>query len=181
MRKVHGGIKMIVLGKQAPKFNLEAYENGSIKKISSDDFKDKWIVLNFYPRDFTFVCPTELKALAKYEDEFKKENAVILAASTDSVHSHKAWIESGLNEIKYPLLADTSHSLSRDFNVLIEETGTALRGTFIIDLKGILQYSVVSNLSIGRSTDEILRVLQALQTGELCPINWKPGDKTLGG
>ncbi|MBS3141160.1 peroxiredoxin [Candidatus Woesearchaeota archaeon] len=172
---------MIMLGKPAPKFNLEAYENGEIKKITSEDYKGKWLVLNFYPRDFTFVCPTELKALARYEDEFKEQNAVILAASTDSVNSHKAWIESELKEVKYPVLADTSHSLSKNYNVLIEEEGKALRGTFIIDPEGILQYSVVSNLDVGRSTDEILRVLQALQTKELCPVNWKPGDKTLGG
>jgi len=170
-----------MLGKPAPKFNLEAYENGEIKKITSEDYKGKWLVLNFYPRDFTFVCPTELKALARYEDEFKEQNAVILAASTDSVNSHKAWIESELKEVKYPVLADTSHSLSKNYNVLIEEEGKALRGTFIIDPEGILQYSVVSNLDVGRSTDEILRVLQALQTKELCPVNWKPGDKTLGG
>ena len=172
---------MLILGKPAPRFNLEAYEDGEIKKISSEDYVSKWIVLNFYPNDFTFVCPTELRALAKYEDEFKKQNAVILAASTDSVHSHKAWIESELKEVKYPILADTSHSLSKNFNVLLEEEGKALRGTFIIDPKGILQYSTVSNLDVGRNTDEILRVLKALQTGSLCPVNWKPGDKTLGG
>ena len=172
---------MLILGKPAPRFNLEAYEDGEIKKITSEDYKGKWLVLNFYPRDFTFVCPTELKALARYEDEFKEQNAVILAASTDSVNSHKAWIESELKEVKYPVLADTSHSLSKNYNVLIEEEGKALRGTFIIDPEGILQYSVVSNLDVGRSTDEILRVLQALQTKELCPVNWKPGDKTLGG
>jgi len=170
---------MVKIGEKAPSFNLDAYENGDIKKINSEDYKGKWIVLTFYPRDFTFVCPTELKALAASEEQFKSNNAIVLAASTDSAHSHKAWVQRDLQEIKYPILADTAHDLARKYNILIEETGEALRGTFVIDPDGILQYAVISNLDVGRSVDEILRVLQALQTGGLCPANWKPGEKTL--
>lgn len=170
---------MLKIGEKAPEFDLEAFSNGEIKHVSSKDYSGKWIILFFYPRDFTFVCPTELKGFAKAIKEFEKCNAAVIGASTDSAYSHKAWLEKELPEVKYPVLADTSHNLSRAYNVLIEEDGTALRGTFIIDPDGILQYIVVSNLNVGRSVDETLRVLKALQTGSLCPIDWKPGEKTL--
>lgn len=167
------------VGEKAPEFSLEAYQSGEMKKVSSKDFSGKWVVLFFYPRDFTFVCPTELKAMARRAGEFEKENAAIIGASTDSAHSHKAWFERELPEVKYPVLADTGHQLARAYGILIEEDGTALRGTFIIDPNGILQYSVVSNLNVGRSVDETLRVLQALKSGGLCPVDWKKGEKTL--
>ncbi|MEM4555143.1 MAG: peroxiredoxin [Candidatus Anstonellaceae archaeon] len=167
------------VGEKVPDFVLDAYHNGHIKKISSKEFAGKWVVLFFYPRDFTFVCPTELKAMAQRQADFEKENAVIVAASTDSAWSHKAWIEKDLPEVRYPILADTGHQLARQYGILVEEDGTALRGTFIIDPNGILQYMVVSNMNVGRSVDEIYRVLCALKTGGLCPANWKKGDKTL--
>ncbi len=157
-----------------------AYHAGKFKKIKLSDYKGKWVVLFFYPRDFTFICPTEMRGFAHKEQEFAKANAVIIGASTDSEHSHKAWIERDLPEIKYPILADTSHKVSRYFNVLKEDEGLAHRGTFIIDPKGVLRYQVISDLNVGRSVDETLRVLQGLQTGERCPLDWKPGQKTLG-
>lgn len=168
------------VGQKAPEFALEAYAAGQFKHIKLSDYKGKWVVLFFYPRDFTFVCPTELRGFANAAKEFTAKNAVILAASTDSVFSHKAWLEKDLLEVKYPVLADTAHTLSRDYEVLIEENGAALRGTFIIDPEGVLQWLVVSNLNVGRSVAETLRALDALQTGELCPVEWKPGTKTLG-
>ena len=168
----------VKVGQKVPDFVLEAYEDGEIKTINTTEYRGKWLVLFFYPRDFTFVCPTELKGFANAHKEFEKFNATVVGVSTDSEHSHKAWFEKDLTEIKYPVLADTSHALSRAFNVLLDD-GRALRGTFIIDPDGYLQYIVVSNLNVGRSVGETLRVLQALQTGGLCPIEWKPGQKTL--
>ena len=170
------------IGEKVSEFVAEAYANGQgIKKISLSDYKGKWVVLFFYPADFTFVCPTEIKGFQNKIKDFEKLNAVILGASTDSAYSHKAWFEKDMPDVKFPVLADTSHRISQNFGVLLEEKGIALRGTFVIDPNGILQYEVISNLNVGRSVDETLRVVKALQTGELCPVDWKPGDKTLGG
>lgn len=171
---------MVRVGQKAPDFSAEAYIDGKFKKVGLSDYKGKWVVLFFYPLDFTFVCPTEIKGFAKAEDGFKEMNAEIIGASTDSVHSHKAWFQKDLPEVKFPVLADTNHQISEDYGVLIKEQGIALRGTFIIDPDGYLQYQVISNLNVGRSVDETLRVVKALQTGELCPIEWEEGDKTLG-
>lgn len=170
---------MIFIGKQAPDFSLQAYHNGEFKKISLSDYQGKWLVLFFYPRDFTFVCPTELHEFAKHEKEFEKEGAAILAASTDSEHSHKAWFSKDLPDVKYPIVADTAHTLSRDYGILIEESGSALRGTFIINPEGIVKYIVISDNNVGRSVDETLRVLKALKSGKLCPAEWHEGEKTL--
>ena len=170
---------MIKVGEKAPSFTLDAYHAGEIKKVSLSDYKGKWIILFFYPRDFTFVCPTELRGFQDHIKEFEQANAVVLGASTDSEHSHKAWFSKELSEVKYPVLSDPAHTLTRAYGILIEEEGKALRGTFIIDPDGVLQYMVVSNLNVGRSVTETIRVLKACQTGELCPIEWKPGDKTL--
>ncbi len=172
-------MNMVMVGDAAPEFELEAYSKGKITKVKSSDFKGKWLVLFFYPRDFTFVCPTELKGFAAAQKDFESAGAKILAASTDSAHSHKAWFEKDLPQVEYPVLADTGHALSRAFGVLLEKDGAALRGTFIIDPHGIIQYVVISNLNVGRSVQETLRVVKALQTGGLCPIEWKPGMKTL--
>jgi peroxiredoxin (alkyl hydroperoxide reductase subunit C) len=130
------------------------------------------------------VCPTEITALSDRADEFRGLGAEILGVSTDSVYSHRAWIntprdQNGLGEIKFPLAADNTLAVSRDYGVLIDEEGIALRGLFIIDPDGILRYAVVHDLNIGRSVDETLRVLEALQAGGLCPANWKPGQKLL--
>lgn len=134
----------------------------------------------FYPRDFTFICPTELKGFATHKAEFEKLNAQVLAASTDSEWSHKNWFERDLPEVDYPVLADTTQAVSRAYDVLNEQDGSAERGTFIIDPEGQLRYALISAGSVGRSVKETLRVLEALQTGERCPMEWEPGAKTLG-
>ncbi len=170
---------MIQLGRSAPDFKAKAYHDGKIVELSLCDFKGKWIVLVFYPRDFTFICPTELASFGKQQADFTKLNAVIIGASTDSEHSHKAWISRDLPDVTYPVLADTSHAISRDYGIL-NDNGASERGTFIINSEGILKYMVVSASSVGRSVTETLRVLTALQTGDLCPVEWNSGQKTLG-
>ncbi|MFQ5863490.1 MAG: peroxiredoxin [Candidatus Brocadiales bacterium] len=173
---------MVKVGQKAPAFEETAYVNGKFKTIKLSDYKGKWVVLFFYPLDFTFICPTEIEGFSQMQKDFEKLNAVVLAASTDSQYSHKAWFESDskLKGVKYPIIADTSHRLSSAYGVLVANLGVALRGTFIIDPEGTLRYAVVSDLSVGRSVKETLRALQALQTGELCPVQWEPGQKTLG-
>ncbi len=170
----------IIIGQKVPDFESEAYQSGKFTKVKLSSYKGKWVVLFFYPLDFTFICPTEIQGFGKQEEEFKKLNAVVLGASTDSVHSHKAWFERDLKEVKFPIIADTTHKVSELFGVLKEDQGIAYRGTFIIDPDCVLRYCVISDLSVGRSVAETLRVLKALQTGELCPIEWTPGQKTLG-
>ncbi len=171
---------MLQIGSLAPQFDIESYVAGETKHTSLAQFKGKWVVLFFYPRDFTFVCPTEIKGFAAAESAFGALNAVVVGASTDSAFSHKAWFERDLPEVKFPVLADTTHRVSRDYGVLLEDSGAALRGTFIIDPDSVLRYIVVSDLNVGRSVDETIRVLKALQTGELCPVQWQPGAATLG-
>lgn len=170
-------MKSIKVGQPAPKFAGNAYENGEFKKISSDDYKGKWIVLFFYPLDFTFVCPTEITAYSNQMDEFAKHDAVVIGCSVDSEHAHRAWSEGSLGKINFPLLSDITKQISVDYDVLIDEEGIALRGTFIIDPSGILKYQVVHDLNVGRSVDETLRVLDALQSGGLCAADWHKGEK----
>ncbi len=168
------------VGQKAPEFKLDAcLGNGEFTKISLNDSRGKWTVLFFYPLDFTFICPTEITAFSKRYDEFETLNAVVYGCSTDSVYSHKAWLKD-LGELKTPLLSDMTHDVSAAYNVLIDEEGIALRGTFIIDPDGMLKYACVHSNEVGRSTDETLRVLKAFQTGELCPMDWTEGKKTLG-
>ncbi|EXX87728.1 thioredoxin peroxidase [Paenibacillus darwinianus] len=175
-----------LVGRPAPEFTMEtALGNGKdFGKASLSDYKGKWLVLFFYPLDFTFVCPTEITALSMAADEFKKLNTEILGVSTDSKHSHRAWIntpvnDNGLGELNFPLAADLTKKVASDYGVLIEDEGIALRGLFIIDPEGELKYQVVNHNDVGRSVEETLRVLQALQSGGLCPMNWKPGQSTL--
>jgi len=168
------------VGSPAPSFTLDAVVNQELKKVSLSDYRGKWVVLFFYPGDFTFVCPTEIKGFSKSLAEFTAANAQVLAVSVDSKFSHLAWIKSGaLDKVDYPLLSDFSKQMSRAYNVLDEEKSFARRGLFIIDPNGVIQYRVVHSDKVGRSVDETLRVLKALQTEELCPLNWKPGDKTI--
>ncbi len=167
------------VGALAPDFRGQAYVDGQFKEVGLKDFQGKWVCLFFYPLDFTFVCPTEIRSFAKHEAEFKELGCQVVACSTDSQYSHKAWFEKDLPEVKYPVLADTAHAVSRDYGVLIENQGIALRGTFLIDPKGVLQWMSVNALGVGRSVEEVIRTLQALKTGELCPAEWKPGQKTL--
>jgi len=177
---------MPLVGKPAPDFTLSSTKNLETleEDVSLADYKDKWLVLFFYPMDFTFVCPTEIIAFNDRLAEFKEIGAEIVGVSTDSKYTHKAWIETpvnnnGLGGLNYPLAADQTLKVSRDYDVLVEESGFALRGLFIIDPDGILQYGVVHNLNVGRNPDEVLRVLQGLQTGGRCAANWRPGQKTI--
>ncbi len=167
------------VGKKAPEFTMEVVRENQFSQVSLSEFKGKWVVLFFYPLDFTFVCPTEIVEMSEKMPEFEKLGAVVLGGSTDSVHSHLAWMKD-LGQLNYPLFSDATREVSRDYGILIEEKGHSLRGTFIIDPDGILRYQLVHDLTVGRSADETLRVLSSLQTGELCPANWKPGQKTLG-
>ncbi|MDF2725595.1 MAG: thioredoxin peroxidase [Paenibacillus sp.] len=175
-----------LVAKKAPYFEMEtALGNGQeFGKVSLNDYKGKWLVMFFYPLDFTFVCPTEIIAMSEAHELFQDLDAEILGVSTDSKHSHRAWINTsrdanGLGQLNYPLAADFTKTVARDYGVLIEEEGIALRGLFIIDPDGELKYQVVNHLDVGRSVDETIRVLQALQSGGLCPANWKPGQKHL--
>lgn len=167
------------VGQPAPEFKATAYVNGQFKEVNLKEHQGKWVCLFFYPLDFTFVCPTEIRNFASKEAEFKELGCSVIACSTDSEYSHKAWFERDMKEVKYPVLADTAHQISKSYGVLVEGKGIALRGTFLIDPKGTLQWMSVNALNVGRSVDEVLRTLQALQTGELCPADWKPGKPTL--
>ncbi len=167
------------VGRKAPEFTVETFFKGQFGKTSLADHKGKWVVLFFYPMDFTFVCPTEILEMSEKAGKFSELGAVVLGGSTDSVYSHQAW-QKELGELNYPLFSDMNRELSRSYGVLIEEKGIALRGTFIIDPEGVLRYHLVHDLNVGRSAEEALRVLESLQTGELCPANWKKGQKTLG-
>lgn len=170
-----------LVGKKAPDFRMKAVtgDGKDFIEVKLEDYKGKWLVFFFYPLDFTFVCPTEITGYSKRIEEFKQMGAEVLAASTDSEYSHQAWINGSLGRINFPLAADYTKKVASDFGILIEEDGVALRGLFIIDPEGVVRYSVVHDLNIGRSVDETLRVLAALQSGGLCPIDWKVGEKTL--
>ncbi len=177
---------MIKIGQPAPTFELEAYYNNEFQKIKLEDYKGKWVVLFFYPADFTFVCPTELGDLADNYAKFQELDVEVMAASTDTHFSHKAWHDSSdtVGKIKYPMLADPTGGLSRDYGVMIEDAGLALRGTFIIDPDGVVKSYEINDNAIGRSTDELLRKIQAAKFvrehgDQVCPMNWKPGEKTL--
>ncbi len=172
-------VMWVQVSQKAPGFKMEGIFKGEIRDIHLEDYSGKWVVLFFYPLDFSFVCPTEVIEFSERFDEFAELDAQVLGASVDSVYSHKAWLKE-LGELKYPLLSDITKEFSRCYGVLIEEKGISLRGAFIIDPEGVLRYQVVHDLNIGRSVDEILRVLKALQTGEMCPVEWRPGKSTLG-
>jgi alkyl hydroperoxide reductase subunit AhpC len=172
---------MLKLNQTAPDFQkLTSFHQGEFKEISLTDYAGRWLILFFYPRDFTFVCPTELRGFAKHEEEFKALGCDIVASSTDSEWSHKNWFEKDLPEVKYPIIADTTQALSRSYGVLDEENGAADRGLFIINPEGKIKYIVVSAGSVGRSVTETIRVLKALQSGDLCPMEWNAGEQTLG-
>ncbi|KAF2894258.1 hypothetical protein ILUMI_11919 [Ignelater luminosus] len=172
----------------APQFKGIAVINGEFKEINLADYKGQYVVLFFYPLDFTFVCPTEIIAFSDRIEEFKKINTAVIAVSTDSQFTHLAWTnvprkEGGLGEINLPLLADKSGKVSKDYGVLNESTGISYRGLFIIDPKGILRQITINDLPVGRSVDETLRLVQAFQFtdehGEVCPAGWTPGAKTI--
>lgn len=179
----------LLVGHPAPHFWANAVVNGQIvDNFALFDFRGKYIVLLFYPLDFTFVCPTELHAFQEKIKEFEARNAQVIACSVDSVYSHLAWLNTpralgGIQGIEYPLVSDIEKTISYRFNVLNFNEGIAYRGLFLIDRDGIIRHQVVNDLPLGRSVDETLRMLDALityeQYGEVCPANWTPGDKTL--
>lgn len=174
-----------LVSRQAPDFKTEGVIEGQFKEYSLADFKGKWLILFFYPLDFTFVCPTEILAYSDRIEEFKSAGAEVVGVSIDSKFTHLAWTNQARNEggiagLKYPLLSDVNKQLVRGYDVLADP-GVALRGLFLIDPDGIVQHATINNLAIGRSVDETLRVLHAAQfareNGEVCPANWKKGDE----
>jgi peroxiredoxin (alkyl hydroperoxide reductase subunit C) len=174
--------------KAAPDFKGTAVFDNKFQEVKLSDYSGKYLVLFFYPLDFTFVCPTEIIAFSDRADEFKALGAEVLAVSVDSHFSHLAWINTprksgGLGNMKIPILADLTKNVSRDYGVLLEEAGIALRGLFLIDPKGVLRHITVNDLPVGRSVDEVLRTLKAFQYvekhGEVCPANWKDGAPTI--
>ncbi|XP_015915116.1 peroxiredoxin 2 [Parasteatoda tepidariorum] len=176
------------LTKPAPDFEGTAVINGAFKQIKLSDYKNKYLVLFFYPLDFTFVCPTEIILFSDRIEEFKRINCEVVACSTDSHFSHLAWIntprkDGGLGKMNIPLLADKNAKISKDYGVYEETQGIPFRGLFIIDEKGTLRQITINDLPVGRSVDETLRLVQAFQFtdkhGEVCPANWKPGDKSM--
>ncbi len=173
-------MSMLQVGQAAPDFTMEGVTGKEFKEFSLSDYRGSWVVLFFYPLDFTFVCPTEIVGFNERYEEFKRLNAEVLGASVDSKFSHLAWISNELGDLRYPLLSDITKEVASRYGILIQQQGISLRGLYIIDPNGILRYELVHDLGVGRSVDETLRVLEALQTGELCPINWKKGVKTLG-
>jgi peroxiredoxin (alkyl hydroperoxide reductase subunit C) len=170
---------MVQVGQPAPGFEAEAVKGQEFTNVKLSDHLGKWVVLFFWPLDFTFVCPTEVTAFSKRIDEFKALGADVLGVSIDSKFTHLAWKEK-IGDIRYPMLSDITKQISSEYGVLVEEQGIALRGLFIIDPDGNMRYQVVHDLSVGRNVDEVLRVIKALQTGELCPIDWEEGMDTLG-
>ena len=183
---IENTFRLAKVGAPAPDFDMPSTKNIETLKenVKLSDYTGKWLILLFYPLDFTFVCPTELIHFSDRLEEFQGVGAEVIGVSTDSVHSHRAWLktpqaQNGIEGVKYPLASDVGGKLARQYNILVEEANIALRGLFIINPEGVLQYSVVHDLNIGRSVDETLRVLQGLQTGGLCGADWTPGQENL--
>lgn len=178
---------MAQVQKPAPDFTATAVVGGEFKQVKLSQYRGKYVILFFYPLDFTFVCPTEIIAFSDSAAQFEKRGCQLLGASVDSEYSHLAWIKTprkdgGLGDLKYPLISDLNKSISRDYGVLLEG-GVALRGLFLIDREGIVRHITINDLPLGRSVEEALRILDALQffekNGEVCPANWKPGGDTI--
>ncbi|ORX58730.1 peroxiredoxin-2 [Hesseltinella vesiculosa] len=172
----------------APQWTGPAVVDGEFKQISLSDYRGKYVVFFWYPMDFTFVCPTEIIAFSDRIKEFQDIDTVVIGASCDSEFSHLAWTQQsrkqgGLGDIKYPLLADKTKKIARDYGVLLEEAGVTLRGLFIIDPKGVVRQITINDLPVGRNVDEVLRLVKAFkftdEHGEVCPSSWTPGDKTI--
>jgi peroxiredoxin (alkyl hydroperoxide reductase subunit C) len=176
------------VSEKAPDFTADALVNGEFKKVSLSDYKGKKVVLFFYPLDFTFVCPTEILAFADHLEEFKKRNTEVIGVSVDSQFTHMAWAqvdrkEGGIKGVNYPLVSDLSKNIARTYGVLLEGPGIALRGLFILNKDGVLKHSTINHLDLGRNIDEVLRLLDAVdfseEHGEVCPANWKKGEKAM--
>lgn len=180
---------MVLVNQEAPDFTEKAVVDGQVvNEFKLSDQRGKYVVLFFYPLDFTFVCPTELHAFQGKLEEFKKRNVEVIGVSTDSWFSHLAWLntpknQGGIEGVTYPLVSDFNKTISKSYDVLFEGLGAAYRGLFLIDKKGIVQHQVVNNLPLGRSVGEVLRMVDALQFteehGEVCPADWKEGDKSM--
>lgn len=176
---------MITVGNKFPEFHLKATVGVEISEafqlITHETYDNKWLVIFFWPKDFTFVCPTEIIEFGQLNSEFQKRNAQVLGASTDSEFVHMAWRNNhpGLRDLPFPMLADIKRELTQQLGILDEEEGVAQRAVFIVDPERITRFVMVTDLNVGRNPAEVLRVLDALQTGELCPCNWKKGDDTL--
>jgi peroxiredoxin (alkyl hydroperoxide reductase subunit C) len=177
---------MIKVGQPVKEFKMAAFQNDEIKDIKLSDYKGKWVVLAFYPADFTFVCPTELEELANLYPKFQEAGAEVISVSTDTAFVHKAWHDesTAIGKVNYPMGADPTGAVSKQFGVYIEEEGLALRGTFIIDPDGNLKTAEIHDLGIGRSAGEALRKLEAAKFvhehgDQVCPANWTPGGDTL--
>ncbi|MCH9632046.1 MAG: Alkyl hydroperoxide reductase C [Chlamydiae bacterium] len=179
----------VLVGKKAPDFSAKAVVNGSeVDEFTLSDLSGKYILLFFYPLDFTFVCPTELHAFQEKEEEFKSRGACVVGCSVDSHFSHLNWLQTpksqgGIEGVKYPVVADLTKSIAKDYDVLKEDEGIAYRGLFLIDKEGVVRHQVVNDLPLGRSIDEALRMLDALiffeKNGEVCPANWQEGKKSM--
>lgn len=177
---------MSLIGKEVAPFKAQAYKNGEFVEVTEDNFKGKWSIVCFYPADFTFVCPTELEDLQNYYDTFKALDTEVYSVSTDTHFTHKAWHDSSeaINKIKYTMIGDPVHTLSRNFDVLIEEAGQADRGTFIIDPDGVIQSVEINAGGIGRSAKSLVNKIKAAQyvrkyPNQVCPANWEEGSETL--
>jgi len=175
-----------MIGKKVADFKVQAYKDMDFVEVTQNDILGKWSIFFFYPADFTFVCPTELEDLADRYQDFKKIGCEIYSVSTDTHFTHMAWAQSSpaIGKVKYTMLADPNHTISKDFGVLIEEDGLALRGTFIVNPEGEIVAYEVHSLGIGRNSEELLRKVQAAQYvanggGEVCPARWTPGEETL--
>ncbi len=180
----------VLVGRKAPDFDVAAVVNGSqfVDSCKLSDYKGKYVVLFFYPLDFTFVCPTELHAFQEKLQEFRDRNVELIGCSVDSKFSHFAWLttprtQGGIKGVTYTLLSDLNKTVAADYDVLLEGAGIALRGLFLIDKEGVVQHQVVNHLALGRNIDEVIRLVDALQFteehGEVCPANWNKGDKTM--
>jgi len=189
MTLTYGTEGSLRVGQQAPDFTATAVFDQEFKTIKLSEYHGKYVVLFFYPLDFTFVCPTEITAFSDRYEEFNILGTAVLGVSVDSEFSHLAWIQTdrksgGVGDLNYPLISDIKKEISAAYNVLDPASGIALRGLFIIDKDGILQHATINNLAFGRSVDETLRTLQAIQhvqshPDEVCPAGWQPGDKTM--
>jgi alkyl hydroperoxide reductase subunit AhpC len=174
---------MSMIGQPEPAWRALAYEKGEQRQLSNQDFKGKWHVLYWYPLDFTFVCPTEIKGFQDLSSEFGDEGVAVIGVSTDSFYSHKAWFgdrKTFPKDITHPVIADTNHAVSRAFGVLKEDQGVAYRATVVVDDKGIIRSVAMNDLSVGRSPREVLRTVQALRSGGLCGADWKKGESFVG-
>ena len=177
---------MSLINTEVLPFNATAFQNGEFVEVSEKDLKGKWSVVFFYPADFTFICPTELEDLAEHYDEFQKLGVEVYAVSTDTHFSHKAWHDSSeaIGKVNYPMIGDPTHTISRNFDVLIEDAGVAERGTFVINPEGQIKIIELHVDNVGRDATELLRKVKAAQyveanPGEVCPAKWKDGEKTL--